>query len=156
MENPGIVRRGEGRSIMVGPDRHLVRKGGKDTKDRFDFMEVTVSYLAGPPLHLHFDQDDTILVVSGRLKVRVGDQLADLVPGDLISAPPGMPHTFTNLEREPAHIINVMTPGGFDRTLEEFAALLRLPIDPATLADFAARHRLAFVGPPLADELGLK
>ena len=155
MTGPLIVRQGEGRSVTIGPDRMLVRIGGKDTDDRFDLIEGTVSYLAGPPLHLHYDQDDTILVVRGRLKVRVGDQLADLVPGDLISAPPGVPHTFTNLEREPAHFINVMTPGSFDRTLEEFSALLGSQPDPEALAEFAERHRIALVGPPLADELGL-
>ena len=155
MEDPGIVRHGEGRSIMVGPDRHLVRKGGKDTSGRFDFLEVTVSYLADP--RCTSTSIRTIRSWSLAADSRCAlDQLADMVPGDLISAPPGIPHTFTNLEREPAHIMNVMTPGGFDRTLEEFAALLRLPIDPAILADFAARHRMALVGPPLADELGLK
>ena len=156
MTRPLVVRHGEGRSITIGPDRTLVRIGGKDTGDRFDFMEATVSYLAGPPLHLHYDQDDTILVVRGRVTARVGDQIVDLVPGDLISAPPGVPHTFTNLEQEPAHIINVMTPGSFDRTLDEFSVLLGSPPDAAALADFAKRHRLALVGPRLADELGIK
>ena len=118
-------------------------------------IEGTVSYLAGPRLHLHYDQDDTILVVRGRLKVRVGDQLDDLVPGDLISAPPGVPHTFTNLEHEPAHFINVMTPGSFDRTLEEFSALLGSQPDPEALAEFAKRNWMALVGPRLADELRL-
>jgi mannose-6-phosphate isomerase-like protein (cupin superfamily) len=118
-----VVRRGGAKSIRLGPDEWVIRATGANTGGRLDFMEGTISYLQGPPLHVHHEQDDTIMVVEGKLRVQVGEEFVDLTAGDLVSVPKGVAHTFANLEREPARVINVMTPGGFDLALEEMAAL---------------------------------
>lgn len=118
-------------------------------------MEGTVSYLQGPPLHVHHEQDDTIMVVEGKLRVQVGEEFVDLTAGDLVSVPKGVAHTFANLEREPARVINVMIPGGFDLALEEMSALPPGPPSPELLDEMSARHRVEFVGPPIPVRLGM-
>jgi mannose-6-phosphate isomerase-like protein (cupin superfamily) len=72
MASPLIVRKGEGKkTIMIGPDPWLFRITGADVDGRFDFMEGTITYLQGPPLHLHYEQDDTFFVIEGTLTPRL-------------------------------------------------------------------------------------
>jgi len=42
--------------------------------------------------HLHDDQDETFLVLSGRLTVQLRDRNVDLEPGDLFVVPTGVEH----------------------------------------------------------------
>lgn len=42
--------------------------------------------------HLHDDQDETFLVLSGRLTVQLRDRNIDLDPGDLFVVPMGVEH----------------------------------------------------------------
>ena len=156
MALPLIVRKGEcKKTIMIGPDPHLFRITGADVDGRFDFMEVTITHLQGPPLHLHYEQDDTFFVIEGTLTVQVGDELFELHAGDLVCAPKGVPHTFTNVGKEPVRVINIMTPGGFDRVLEDYTSLPAGPPDPQVLEEFGQKHKLAIVGPSIPVRLGI-
>ncbi len=156
MATPLIIRKGERRkTVMLGPDPYVFGITGADNDGHFDFIEATITYLQGPPLHIHHEQDDTFFVLEGTLKLQVGDDLFDLHPGDLASAPKGTPHAFVNLHKEPVRTINIMTPGGFDRTLEDFAALPPGPPDQQILDELAQKHKAEFVGPTIADRLGL-
>jgi uncharacterized RmlC-like cupin family protein len=97
-------------------------------------------------LHLHQEQDDTFFVLAGTLTVQLGDELFDLHAGDLVCAPKRVPHTFANVGKEPVRVINIMTPGGFDRVLEDYASLPAGPPDPQVLEEFAQMHKLV-IGP---------
>lgn len=46
----------------------------------------------GQALHTHTDADKCYLIVSGRARLRVGDEAADAGPGTLVWAPAGVPH----------------------------------------------------------------
>ena len=152
MAAPLIVRAGTARSIKLGPDPWCFLAAGNDTDDRFDLIHGSISYLQGPPLHVHEHQDDTFYVLEGVLTIQVGDEIVELHPGDVASAPKGTPHTFTNVYQDIARVINVMTPGGLDRCLEEYAAIMGTPPDPAR---FTQEHGITMVGPTLAETLGL-
>jgi mannose-6-phosphate isomerase-like protein (cupin superfamily) len=150
------VRNGEGKkTIMLGPDPWSFRIIGAEIDGHFDFIEATITYLQGPPLHLHHEQDDTFFVIEGTLTVQVGDELFDLHAGDLVCAPKGVSHTFANVAKEPVRVINIMTPGGFDRVMEEYASLPAGPRDPQVLEQLAHKHKLVFVGPSIPVRLGL-
>ena len=155
MAAPLISRKGQGKRIMLGPDPWVVRAASAETDNRFTLVEGVVSYLQGPPLHVHQDQDDTMFILRGTLKFQVGDEVFDANAGDLVSAPKGVPHTFTNVTQEPVQLINVMTPGGFDRLLEDLAVMPPGPPDPVVLEQLSRKHRVLVVGPPLAMKLGL-
>jgi mannose-6-phosphate isomerase-like protein (cupin superfamily) len=155
MAAPLISRKGQGKRIMLGPDPWVVRAAGAASDDRFSLVEGVISYLQGPPLHIHHDQDDTMLIVRGTLKFQVGEDVFDASPGDLVSAPKGVPHSFTNVRQEPVHVLNVMTPGGLDRLLEDLSVIPPGPPDPAILEQISRKHRVLVVGPPLAVKLGL-
>jgi mannose-6-phosphate isomerase-like protein (cupin superfamily) len=49
----------------------------------------------GPRLHRH-PYDETWVVEEGALTFQLGDELLTAGPGDIVIAPPGVPHKFTN------------------------------------------------------------
>jgi mannose-6-phosphate isomerase-like protein (cupin superfamily) len=155
----------EGRYILVKADEgqlafgspHLFKAAAHDTGGRFDFIVETFAPRTGPPLHYHEAQDDTFFVLEGVLTLQAGDEILDLGPGEFISIPPRMPHTFDNVRNgdEPVRAVNVMTPGGLFDTIEDMARVLPGPDHPAGLAEATKRHGTVIVGPPLRVTLGL-
>jgi mannose-6-phosphate isomerase-like protein (cupin superfamily) len=152
-----VVRRGEGDRLDVLGDEMRLLAVADTTGRRFDFMIGTMSYLSGPPLHTHRDQDDTFYVLDGVLSVQIGDDVYELEAGDFATAPPGVPHTFGNMhkDQELVRAVNVMTPGGFAEFLTEFSGLPPGPPDAELFPVWQDKYGVSFVGPPLAVRLGL-
>ncbi len=50
----------------------------------------------GPPLHVH-PYDETFVVIEGRARFFVGDQVIEAVAGEIVMGPKGVPHRFENL-----------------------------------------------------------
>jgi mannose-6-phosphate isomerase-like protein (cupin superfamily) len=151
-----LVRADKGQLAVGSP--HLFKAAGHDTAGRFDFLTMAMTPRTGPPLHYHEEQDDTFYVLEGVLTVQAGEEIIDLGPGDFLSIPPGVPHTFDNVRNgdEVVRTINVMTPGGLFPTIEDMD---RVPEGPEHLDGLKAatkRHGTVIVGPPLRVKLGLE
>lgn len=131
-------------------------KHGSLTGGRFDFMVGNIGYLQGPPLHVHDDQDDTFYVLEGVLTVQVGDKVMEVGPGDFVSVPPGVPHTFDNTKKDqpPVKVCNLMTPGGLDAQFRDISALNE-PRDSPKVAAMRKKYGVSTVGPTLGVKLGL-
>lgn len=50
----------------------------------------------GPRLHVH-PYDETFIVVAGRARFFVGDEVIDAEAGEVVFGPKGLPHRFENL-----------------------------------------------------------
>jgi mannose-6-phosphate isomerase-like protein (cupin superfamily) len=96
------------------------------------------------PLHRHSREDEYSFVLEGRVGALLGDEVVYGTPGDLIFKPRDQWHTFWNAGDEPARILEIISPAGFERYFEQLAELLRDggPPDPAAVAALAARHAL--------------
>lgn len=143
---------GQGRVVRAEPGGF--RTAGSHADGRFELMVEDVAYLRDVPLHTHEAQEDSFYVLDGVLTVQVGDEVMELTPGDFASAPPGVPHTFTNTDpRRTARMLNVMSPAiGFDRLV----AAARVTTDRAELERLATEYGLRVVGPSLPRKLGLR
>jgi hypothetical protein len=83
-------------------------------------------------------------VLEGRVGAQLGDEVVYGEPGDLIFKPRGQWHSFWNAGDEPARILEIISPGGFERY---FAEMIELPTDggppdPSQIAAIAERHGL--------------
>lgn len=141
----------EGLRLRSGPGRDLVFKvTGDDTGGAFDYFVVEVAPHGGPPLHVHHRQEETIHVLSGTFKVRIGEETFVCEPGGFAYLPSGVPHAFRNLTEDPARIVVVYTPGGGHRFYEEFGPLTRDgEPDRAEVAALFEKHDMSLLGPPL-------
>ena len=142
----------DGLRLQSGPGRDLIFKvTGEDTGGAFDYFVVEVAPHGGPPLHVHHKQEETIHVLKGKFKVRIGDDLFDLEQGGFAYLPSKVPHAFLNLTGEPAEIIVVYTPGGGHKFYEELGPISRSGTrDHAAIAAVFTRHDMTLLGPPLS------
>lgn len=155
MAEARILRAAEGETVDGAP--WLFKATGANTGGHFDFMVGEVEYCTGPPLHVHETQDDSFFVLEGTLTVQAGDEVVELVPGDFVSVPPGVPHTFDNLDKDqgPVRTINLMTPGVLHDFFAQHAAAGLGEADPAVVRQLADDHGISRVGPTLGERLGL-
>ena len=99
----------------------------------------------GPPLHLHFEQDEWFQVQEGRFRFQIGDQTYELGAGDSILGPRGIPHAFRNLT-ETARMMVTFIPAG---TMEAFFATQMVDPTSEAFRDLSRKHGMEVVGPPL-------
>jgi quercetin dioxygenase-like cupin family protein len=149
---PKVLAADEGLRLQSGPGRDLVFKlTGDDTRGALDYFIVQVAPHGGPPLHVHHQQDETVHVLSGRFRVRIGDELHTLDSGGFAYLPAGLPHAFLNLTGEPAEVIVVYTPGGGHTFYEELGPATRAATpDRDEIAAIFERHGMTLLGPPLS------
>ena len=97
------------------------------------------------PLHRHANEDEYSYVLEGRVGVQLGDEVLEAGPGDLVLKPRNQWHAFWNPGDEPARMLEIISPAGFERYFEEIAPLLppnRPEPDIAALAEVQARYGL--------------
>ncbi len=142
---------GEGLRLQSGPGRDLIFKvTGEDTGGAFDYFMVEVAPRGGPPLHVHHKQEETIHVLKGQFKIRVGEETYYLKEGDFAYMPSQLPHAFLNLTDQPAEIIVVYTPGGGHKFYEEFGPVSRSgTADRKIIAELFEKYDMTLLGAPL-------
>jgi mannose-6-phosphate isomerase-like protein (cupin superfamily) len=97
------------------------------------------------PMHVHEHEDEYSYVLEGEVGVQIGDDVRYARPGDLVIKPRGIPHAFWNRTDEPARLLEIISPGGFERYFAELAPLLppQVPVpDFEALGALQARYGL--------------
>ncbi len=142
----------EGLRLQSGPGRDLVFKlTGEDTRGALNYFICEVAPGGGPPLHVHHRQDETIHVLAGRFKVRIGEQQHTLDAGGFAYLPAGLPHAFLNLTDQSAELIIVFAPGGGHRFFDELGPATRTAaFNRDQVAAIFERHGMTLLGPPLS------
>jgi quercetin dioxygenase-like cupin family protein len=149
---PKVLADGEGLRLQSGPGRDLVFKvTGEDTGGAFDYFIVEVAPHGGPPLHVHHRQEETIHILKGQYKIRIGDEVFQCNEGGFAYLASGVPHAFLNLTDQPGEVIVVYTPGGGHKFYEELGPMSRggSP-DPKLIAALFEKYDMTLLGPPLS------
>ena len=123
--------------------RYILR--GEDTGGGFALIEHEIPPRAlAAPLHVHEREDEYSYVISGRVGVKVGDEVAEAGPGETVAKPRGIWHSFWNAGDEPARLLELISPAGFEQYFEELAPHLAGagPPDMDALAAIRGRYGL--------------
>jgi quercetin dioxygenase-like cupin family protein len=149
-----VLAPGEGLRLQSGPGRDLIFKvTGEDTGGAFDYFIVEVAPHGGPPLHVHHNQEETIHVLKGRYKIRIGDGIFHCQEGGFAYLPSRVPHAFLNLTDEPGEIVVVYTPGGGHKFYEELGPISRgAHPDREVIGALFEKYDMALLGPPLSPD----
>jgi quercetin dioxygenase-like cupin family protein len=67
----------------------------------------------GPRLHRH-PYDETWVVQEGTVTFQLGDERHQAKPGDIVIAPPGAPHKFTNQGPGPSKLVCIHASPTFE------------------------------------------
>jgi mannose-6-phosphate isomerase-like protein (cupin superfamily) len=99
---------------------------GGPSEGRFSLVEhpILPRGLAAP-VHLHTREDEFSFVLEGRWGFQQGADVVYAEPGDLVYKPRDVWHTFWNATDEPARLLEVISPAGFEQLFVELAELLR-------------------------------
>jgi quercetin dioxygenase-like cupin family protein len=158
---PALVPAGTGRRLMDGPLGAELLAGSAATGGSAAFVVHALAPRAlGSPVHTHTREDEWTYVLSGKVGVEVDGEVLLAGGGDLVLKPRGVPHAFWNPTDEPARLLEVITPGGFEGYFEELGEILGTPEpDLARVGELAARHGMhldAASLPRLVAEHGLR
>ena len=97
---------------------------GSESDGGFSLVEHPMSARAlAAPLHLHTREDEYSYVTKGRVGALLGDDVVIGGPGDLIFKPRNQWHTFWNAGNEPACLLEIIAPAGFERFFAELVGL---------------------------------
>ena len=136
----------DGRKGLLGSMGVRFMLAGDETGGGFSLVEHPLPPRAlAAPLHRHSREDEYSFVLEGRLGALLGDEVVYGQPGDLIFKPRSQWHTFWNAGDEPARILELISPAGFEQYFEQMVDLLERsvgPPDPSELGAIAAQHGL--------------
>ncbi len=94
---------------------------GTDTGGAYCLLDVCLAPGIGVPRHTHTREDETYYVLSGELKVEVGDQSFLLRPGDTLLAPRNIPHQLKNTGIAENRYLLVFSSAGFENFIDATA-----------------------------------
>jgi uncharacterized cupin superfamily protein len=156
-----LVSAGSGRQLVDGPVGAVLLAGTAVTGGAAAFVLHPLAPRAlGSPVHTHSREDEWTYVLEGEVGLEVGGQVVIARPGDLVLKPRRVPHAFWNPTDEPARMLEVITPSGFETYFEEIGEILAADEpDLDRLGEVAARHGLQMEAasvPRLVAEHGLR
>ena len=128
------------------------RLSSQDTNGVLAIIDYRAPAGFGPPRHIHQREDEIFHVLEGHAVVWTPDNSFVVGPGDLVSLPMGLAHTWRAFGDQPVHFTLTVTPGGFEAffpTIEQRGLTLE---NVRGLTDMAAEMGINMIGPPLSDE----
>ena len=148
---------GEGEAIWFNGGLGLLKATGDQTEGRFAAMELLAPKGFASPIHVHRDEDEFFLVLSGEVRVQHADDVIEAVAGSLIYGPRNVPHGF-HVDSAEARLLLFFGPAGIEGFFREAgkpARTLGLPppgeqfLGKQALTEIAVRYHQEFIGPPL-------
>jgi|SRR5579859_2054348 len=141
-----LVSPGEGKAVALGGVGVVYKVSGAETGGAFSIVEHPIEPGTLVPPHTHSREDELSFVLEGVVGVKVADQVIHAAPGSYVFKPRGIPHTFWNAGPEPARLLEIIFPSGFEAYFAEMAALLPPdgPPDIARVNELADRYSLTY------------
>ena len=121
---PRVLGPRDGKTGFLGSMGVRFMVDGHESGGGFSLVEHPMSPRAlGAPLHRHAREDEYSYVTEGRVGALLGERVVEAGPGDLIFKPRNQWHTFWNAGDEPARILEIISPAGFEQYFVELVAL---------------------------------
>ncbi len=152
-KNGFIVRNGEARmdkhTPFMGVNPNDLKISSKDTDGALSVFEYTGVQKVGPPLHIHFHQDEIFYVAEGEYIFQLDKERFTLKAGDTIFLPRNIPHTWVQVT-EKGRLIYFLQPAG--KMEEYFQAVNKIKGVPSTeeIQKLCLQTGQKVLGPPIS------
>lgn len=125
----------------------------EDSEGCMSIMDIHSPVGSGPPRHIHHNEDEVFVLLSGEYEFWLEGETFSRAPGETVFVPRGKNHTYRVTGNTPSRHLTVLTPGGFEAFLADMArGQYRVPEDMPVIEEVAKRYDLTFTGPPLGAE----
>ncbi len=156
-----VVGPADGKAGFLGSIGVRFMMDGDEAGKRFSVVEHPMSPKAlAAPLHRHSLEDEYSYVLEGTVGAMLGGEVLTAHRGDFVFKPRNQWHTFWNAGDEPARILELISPAGFERFFAELVDLGGVTqADPQTLGELSARYQLEMDPdsvPGLVERFGLR
>lgn len=101
----------DGEALWFNGGTGLLKATADQTEGRYAAYELRIPRGFGPPLHVHANEDEFFLVLSGEVHLQHGDDVVEGVPGSLAYTPRGVAHSFGSTPRRPGSCSSSARPG---------------------------------------------
>jgi quercetin dioxygenase-like cupin family protein len=135
------------RNPLGGDITFIVR--GEQSHGALAALEAVNAPGEGPPLHFHTREDETVYVLEGEFRWKLGDELSVTGPGAFVFIPRGLPHTFQVIGEQPGRLLITFAPAGMEGFFDRLSTLTEFDLE--AFRNAAAEHAMDVVGPPLAE-----
>ena len=161
MNKLGNTRTKKGFKVENGKDRfnqpikyrginpNDVKLSATDTDGQLSVFEYEGFQKIGPPLHVHFDQDEIFYVVEGEYLFQLDAERINVKAGDTIFLPRQVPHTWLQIS-DKGKLLYLLQPSG---QMEEFFKKmneLKGPPSEDLVQQIHLAHGMKIVGPPIS------
>jgi quercetin dioxygenase-like cupin family protein len=147
-----IVKNGEarfGKHTPFGINPTDTKISAKDTDGIFSVFEFIGKEKVGPPLHLHFAQDEIFYVIEGEYLFQLDQDQSIAKAGDTVFLPKNVPHTWLQLTDKGKLIYLLQPAGKFEEFFEKFSTMKELP-PMEEMQKFYMAYGMKIMGPPLS------
>jgi quercetin dioxygenase-like cupin family protein len=147
----------EGEALWFNGALVLVKATADQTGGRLAAVEFVAPKGFASPLHVHRDDDEFFVVLSGDVRFQLGKDVIEAVPGSLVYGSRGVDHAF-HVDSAEARLLLIFNPAGIEGFFREGGKPARAPglppadeqfLDRQALMELAKRYGQDFVGPPL-------
>jgi mannose-6-phosphate isomerase-like protein (cupin superfamily) len=134
----------DGKSGFLGSIGVRFMIDGEGAGGDFSLVEHPMAPRAlAAPLHRHNREDEYSYVLEGRMGALLGDEVLEAGPGDLVFKPRDQWHTFWNAGDEPARILEIIAPAGFEHFFGELVEMGGVTqASPEEMAALCGRYEL--------------
>ena len=148
---------GEGEALWFNRGLGVLKATGDQTEGRFAVMELLAPKGFASPLHIHRQEDEFFVVLSGEVRVQHGEKVIEAIAGSLVYGPRNIAHAF-HVDSAEARLLLFFGPSGVEGFFREGgkpAGFVGLPpadeqfLDKLALKEIGSRYNEEFVGPPL-------
>ena len=141
---PKVIGPHDGKDGFLGTIGVRFMIDGEEAGQRFSVVEHPMAALVlAAPMHRHTREDEYSYVLEGSVGALLGDAVVIGKPGDLIFKPRQQWHTFWNAGQQPARILEIISPAGFEKFFQELLELGGITgAQPHVLPDLCARYQL--------------
>lgn len=71
------------------------------------------------PMHAHIREEEFSILLEGQIGFRIGEEEAVAGPGTVVVKLRGILHTFWNAGDQPARLLEIISPAGFEAHFDE-------------------------------------
>jgi mannose-6-phosphate isomerase-like protein (cupin superfamily) len=120
MHNPAIIRKPkEGRRIGIVGDLYRFLATGEETAGKYAMFEAIVPPGGGPPPHIHSREEESFLVLEGKVTFYIGTERFVVGVGTFLNMPVGSLHCFRNEGEQTAVLLISVAPAGLEQMFFE-------------------------------------
>ena len=130
----------KGKTVSLGGFGAIFKISGDFSEGRFSIVEHPIDPGRIVHPHVHAHEDEFSYNLEGEIGARVGDEVVQATTGSYVFKPRALPHTFWNATTQPARLLELISPAGFEQYFAELADLLRAGGDVDQITKLAQRY----------------